>query len=425
MAKAYKTWKTTEADLDTYRELYDAASSAVEGAQFGLWQKGYTFQQMERMLPDIGDASIGDDTTSLNRAFENRADFQRELRYLSRIVDSQTARVPKGYAQLTEREQGTLTAGRVDEATGQVTTAFMQREESLARRRANDMALRKIREQGIEMVRVPVLDSEGKQVTDRWRHKLFTYVTATPENERRLRALQEKDPTARYTPGDEASQAFVMRHGDLVNLGEIHERRMNPKQVYESLHLERINDMKNKLYFANYGNIVENTLVEPLANEINGYIDRIQRLSYQDRMELYRTIENSDAEYAQIDLIYHDTETPNSVKLTRMFHFWREVMVPRMNEMEGLDERDRADTEDVLPVEANDPSYTHIKGGADFAEGGNDEPTVFDTFQKNAEERGYTKRGKGGKVTKRKAKGVTLSEIRDILYGIEGLRQGL
>ena len=80
MAKAYKTWKTTEADLDLYREMYDAASSAVEGAQFSLWQKGYTFQQMERLLPDIGDASIGDDTTSLNRAFENRADFQRELR---------------------------------------------------------------------------------------------------------------------------------------------------------------------------------------------------------------------------------------------------------------------------------------------------------------------------------------------------------
>ena len=66
-----------------------------------------------------------------------------------------------------------------------------------------------------------------------------------------------------------------------------------------------------------------------------------------------------------------------------------------------------------------------LRGGADFAEGGNDEPSVFDAFQANAEERGYTKRGKGGKVTKRKAKGVTLSEIRDILYGIEGLRQGL
>ena len=424
MPRTYKTWKTSEVDLDQYRELYDAASSAVEGAQFSLWQKGYSFQQMEGMLPDIGDASIGDDTTSLNRAFENRADFQRELRYLSRIVDSQTARVPKGYAQLTDRDLGTLTAGRVDEATGQLTTAFMQREESLARRRANDRALRRIREQGIEMVRVPVLDSEGKQVTDKWRHKLFTYVTATPENERRLRALQEKDPTARYTPGDEASQQYVMRHGDLVNLGEIHERRMNPQQMYESLHLDRLDDMKNHLYFANYANIVSTTLVEPLANEIEGYIDRIQRLDYQDRMELYRMIEKSDAEYAQLDFVYHDTESPNSVKLVRMFHFWRESVVPRLDEMEGRGREDATTMEDVLPVEANDPSYTHIKGGADFAEGGNGEPSVFDTFQKNVEERGYTKRGKGGKVTKRKAKGPTLAEIRDLFYGIEGLRQG-
>lgn len=425
MARTYKTWKTTDADLDTYRELYDAASSAVEGAQFGLWQKGYTFQQMEQMLPDIGDASIGDDTTSLNRAFENRADFQRELRYLSRIVDSQSARVPKGYQQMTDRGQGTLTAGRVDEATGQVTTAFMQREESLARRRANDAALRKIREQGIEMVRVPVLDSEGKQVTDRWRHKVYTYVTATPENERRLRKLQERDPSARYTPGDEASQGFVMKHGDLVRLGEIHERRLNPKQVYESLHLERMNDMKNHLYFANYATIAENTLAQPLADELTGYIDRIQDLPYQDRMEIYRTIENSDAEYAQLDFFYHDTETSNSVKLSRMFGFWRGTIVPRLDEMEGRDERDATDVADIEPVTANDPAYTHIKGGADFAEGGNDEPSVFDAFQANAEERGYTKRGKGGKVTKRKAKGVTLSEIRDILYGIEGMRQGL
>ncbi len=425
MPRTYKTWKTSEADLDLYREMYEAASSAVEGAQFSLWQKGYSFQQMEQMLPDIGDASIGDDTTSLNRAFENRADFQRELRYLSRIVDSQSARVPKGYASLTGEGGGTLTAGRVDEATGQVTTAFMQREESLARRRANDAALRKIREQGIEMVRVPVLDSEGRQVTDKWRHKVYTYVTATPENERRLRKLQERDPSARYTPGDDASQGFVMRHGDLVRLGEIHERRLNPKQVYESLHLERMNDMKNHLYFANYANIAENTLAQPLADELTGYIDRIQDLPYQDRMEIYRTIENSDAEYAQLDFFYHDTETSNSVKLSRMFGFWRGTIVPRLDEMEGRDERDAIDVADIEPVTANDPAYTHIKGGADFAEGGNDEPSVFDAFQQNAEERGYTKRGKGGKVTKRKAKGVTLSEIRDILYGIEDMRQGL
>lgn len=425
MPRTYKSWKTTEADLDRYRELFDAASSAVEGAQFSLWKEGYSFQQMEGMLPNIGDASIGDDTTSLNRAFENRADFQRELRYLSRIVDSQSARVPKGYAQLTDREQGTLTAGRVDEATGEVTTAFMQREESLARRRANDAALRKIREQGIEMVRVPVLDSEGRQVTDKWRHKVYTYVTATPENERRLRKLQEKDPTARFTPGDEASEGFVLRHGDLVRLGEIHERRLSPLQVYESLHPERMDDLKNKLYFANYANIAENTLAQPLADELTGYIDRIQELSYQDRMDLYRMIENSDAEYAQLDFFYHDTETSNSVKLSRMFGFWRDNVVPRLDEMEGRDERDATDVADIEPVTANDPAYTHIKGGADFAEGGNREPSVFDAFQQNAKERGYTKRGKGGKVTKRKAKGVTLSEIRDILYGIEGMRRGL
>ena len=53
--------------------------------------------------------------------------------------------------------------------------------------------------------------------------------------------------------------------------------------------------------------------------------------------------------------------------------------------------------------------------------GGNDNPTVFDSFQANAQERGYKKRNRKGKVGRKIAKGITLGEIEDLFYGLAGL----
>ena len=423
MAK-YRTWKTTERDLDAYREVYEAAAGAVSRARTAMREElGYTSVQVERSLPELGSIETGDDLSTLNAAFANRADFQRELRYLQRIADSETAKVPKDFAPMTYEARGTLTAGRLDEATGRFETAFMERERALTRRRKNDAALRKLQEAGVEMVRVPVLDENGKQMTDRWRHKLYTYVTATPENERKMRAIQDKDPSARYVPDEAASQGYVLQHGDLTKLSEISNRRYTPKQIYESLHVEKIDDMKNHLYFANYANIAEATLVEPLADELTGYIDRIQKLNYAQRDEIYRMIEYSASEYAQLEFYYHDTETSSNIKLSRLFKFWRSQVLPRLERFEGKDEAARSEAQDILPVTPNEPEYTHIKGGADMSAGGNANPTVYEAFQQNAKERGYKKRNRKGRPGRKNAKGITLSEIEDLFYGIAGLTE--
>lgn len=418
----YRTWKTSQKDLDAYREVYEAAAGAVDRARSAMRDElGYTASQLDRALPEIGDVATGDDLTTLNAAFVNRADFQREMRYLQRIADSESTKVPKDFSPMTYEARGTLTAGRLDEATGRFETAFMERERSLTRRRNNDAALRKLKDAGVEMVRVPVLDADGRQMTDRWRHKLYTYVTATPENERKMRLIQDKDPSARYTPDEAASQGYVMRHGDLTKLGDIVNRRFTPKQVYNSLHVEKHDDAMNHLYFANYANIAEATLTEPLADELTGYIDRIQKLPYAQRDELYRLIEYSDSEYASLDFYYHDTETGTSIKLSRLFKFWREQISPKLDKFEGRDEQATEEVEEILPVTPNDPAYTHIKGGSDMSAGGNENPTVFDSFQANAQERGYKKRNRKGKVGRKIAKGITLGEIEDLFYGLAGL----
>lgn len=420
----YRTWKTSQKDLDEYREAFEAASQVVSRAETAMREElGYTKMQVERSLPELGSIETGDSLQSLNAAFTNRADFQREMRYLQRVIDSESARVPKDFAPMTYEARGTLTAGRLDEATGRFETAFMERERSLTRRRENDAALRKLKESGVEMVRVPVLDADGKQMTDKWRHKLYTYVSATPANERLMRAIQDKDPSARYTPDEAASQGYVMRHGDLVKLGDINNRRFTPHQIYQSLHVEKRDDMKNHLYFANYANIAEATLVKPLADELTGYIDRIQKLPYAQRDKIYRLIEYSESEYAQLEFYYHDTETSSSIKLSRLFKFWRGEILPQIEKFEGKEEQAREEAEEILPVTPNEPEYTHIKGGADMAAGGNENPTVFESFQQNARERGYHKLNRKGKPGRKLAKGITLHEIEDLFYGIAGLTE--
>ena len=414
----YRGWKPTAADLDLYRELYEAASNVVDRAGRVMGEElGYTTRQLEGALPKLGDISVGDDLSTLGSAFANRNEFKREISYLKRITESESTRVGTKYSPMTYEAQGTLTAGRVDPATGEVVTQFMERERALAKRRANDAALRLIREAGIEMVRVPVMDDQGKQVTDEWRHKVFTYVPATPANERELRNLEEKNPAAQYVPSEAASQGYVMKFGDLVRLGEISGRRMSPRRIYESLHTDRINDMKNRLYFANYQNIIDMTISGPLGDEISGYIDDIQRLDYPRRYQIYRLIEKSGAQYAQIDYLYDDVMSPTNVKMARMVRAWRNEIMPQVRRMLG--DGGTAPVADLEPVEPGDPSYLHIKGGPAVAAAGG-EPTIYDAYHANAEPTGQHLRGKGGKLTARIATGITLADIENLFYGIAG-----
>ena len=416
----YKGWKPTAADLDRYRELYETAANVVQRAERAMGEElGYTSRQLEDALPEIGDIGVGDDLTSLRNAFANRNEFKRELTYLERIAKSETAKAGTKYEPMTYEAQGALTAGRVDPATGRVVTQFMERERALAKRRANDAALRLIRDAGIEMVRVPVLDSEGNQVTDEWRHKVFTYVPATPANERELRALEDQNPAAQYVPPEAASRQYVMKFGDLVRLGEVSGRRMSPKRIYESLHADRMSDMKNRLYFANYQNIIDTTIAGPIGEEISGYIDQIQQLDFPQRYRIYRLIEKSDAEYAQLDYVYEDTMSPTNIKMARMVRFWRSEVMPEVRKMQGEEEPPSSETADLEPVEPGDPSYLHIKGGPAMAAAGG-EPTVYDAYQANAQPTGQRKRGRGGRLTMKIATGITLKDIENLFYGIAG-----
>ena len=417
MARSYRGWKPTAKDLDVFRDSFEFAFNVLSRARTAMSEElGYTDRQVEEALPMIGDEAVGDDLESLHNTFANRAEFDREVSYLKRIADSESAKVGTKYKPMTYEAQGSLTAGRVD-ATGRVVTQFMERERSLARRRANDAALRLAREAGIEMERVPVLDAEGNQIRDEWRHKLYTYVPKTPENERELRNLEDKNPAAQYIPPEAASGQYVVKFGDLVRLGEVRERKMNPRRVYESLHADRMNDLKNRLYFANYQNIVQQTLAGDLGDEISGYIDRIQRLDYPRRYQIYRMIERSNAEYAQLDFVYHDTMSPTNVKIARMVDYWRNEVMPKVNDMLG---EEGTPTGTLEPVTPNDPSYIHIKGGPAIAAAGG-YATVFDAYQINSTETGHYKRGKGGRLTNKEATGITLDVIEDMFFGLGGL----
>ena len=417
MARTYRGWKPTAADLDVFRDTFEFAYNVLSRARTAISEElGYTKRQVDEALPVIGDVSVGDDLESLRAGFQNRDEFKREISYLKRISESESAKVGTRYKPMTYEAQGALTAGRVD-ATGRIVTQFMERERQLARRRANDRALRLAREAGIEMERVPVLDAEGNQVRDQWRHKVFTYVPKTPANERELRNLEEKNPAAQYIPPEAASGQYVMKFGDLTRLGEVRERKMGSRRVYESLHGDRHDDIINRLYFANYQNVVQNTLAGDLGDEISGYIDKIQRLDYPRRYQIYKMIEKSGAEYAQLDFYYHDIMSPTNIKLARMVDFWRHKVAPKVDDMLGQQHEPLADVEPVTP---NDPSYIHLKGGPAMAAAGGI-PTVFDVYHVNAKPTGHYRRGNDGKLTNREATGITMDVIEDMFFGLGGL----
>jgi hypothetical protein len=411
-------WRPKSEDLDRYRELYDAASSAILRAERALaGELAWSERQLADLLPTIGPAETGDDLASLKMGFANRQEFSRELSYLKRIADSEQTKRGQKYQRMTYEAAGSLTSGRVDPATGQYVTQFMERERSLTKRRKNDAALKLIRDAGIEMERVPVLDENGKQATDEWRHKLYTYIPATPDNERKLRDLEERNPGAQYIPDEAASNMRVMKYGDLKTIGEVRTARYTPRQIYDSIRSDTVADMRNRMYWANYDVIAQTALGPELGGEISGYIDRIQRLPYAERYRLYQLIEGEDAAYAQLDYVYDDTMGSTSVKLARMMGFWRQTVVPKIDAYEGRGEDDLTKTSDLMPVTPADPAYMHLRNAEAFAVEPEAEPSVKDAYKLNAKVRPYHLQ-EAGRTLAKWATGITMQEIKDIFYSI-------
>lgn len=411
-------WRPTSADLDEYRTLYDAASSAIMRAERALaGELAWSQRQIDDLLPKLGPVETGDDLASLKMGFANRQEFSRELSYLKRIADSEQTKRGQKYERMTYEAAGSLTSGRVDPATGQFTTQFMERERSLTKRRKNDAALKLIREAGIEMERVPVLDENGRQVTDEWRHKLFTYIPATPDNERALRDLEERNPAAQYIPDEAASNMRIMKYGDLKTIGEVRTARYTPRQIYDSIRSDTVNDMRNRMYWANYDIIAQTTLGPTLGGEISGYIERIQRLPYAERYRLYQLIEGNDAAYAQLDYVYGDTMGSTSVKLERMMGFWRNTVVPKLDDYEGLEGDERTKVSDLMPVTPADPAYMHLRNADAFAVEPDAEPSIKDVFKAYAKPRRYHLQN-AGRTLAQWATGITMKEIKDIFYSI-------
>ena len=416
MARAPMGWRPKSEDLDRYRELYDAASSAIFRAKHALaGELALTQSQLDALTPMIGPAETGDDLESLKMGFANRQEFSRELSYLKRIADSEQTKRGQKYGRMTYEAAGSLTSGRLDQSTGQYVTQFMERERSLTKRRKNDAALKLIKEAGIEMERVPVLDENGKQVTDEWRHKLYTYIPATPDNERALRDLEERNPAAQYIPDEAASNMRIRKFGDLKTIGEVRTARYTPKQIYDSIRSDTVNDLRNRMYWANYDVIAQTALGSELGGEISGYIARIQRLPYAERYHLYQLIEGEDAAYAQLDYVYGDVMGSTSVKLARMMKFWRKVVVPKLDDYEGLEGDERTKTSDLMPVTPADPAYMHLRNGDAFAVEPDAEPSVMDVYKANAKPRRYHLQ-QAGRTLAQWATGITMQEIKDLFY---------
>ena len=418
MARPSRGWRPKSEDLERYRVLYDAASSAITRAERALaGELAWSERQLEDLLPKIGPAETGDDLESLKMGFANRSEFQRELSYLKRIADSEQTKRGQKYSRMTYEAAGSLTSGRVDQATGQYVTQFMERERALTNRRKNDAALKLIKDAGIEMERVPVLDENGKQVTDEWRHKLYTYIPATPDNERALRDLEERNPAAQYIPDDAASNMRVMKYGDLKTIGEVRTARYTPRQIYDSIRSDTMNDLRNRMYWANYDVIAQTTLGPELGGEISGYIERIQRLPYAERYRLYQLIEGNDAAYAQLDYVYGDMMGSTSVKLARMMRFWRKTVVPKIDDYEGLEGDKRTKTSDLMPVTPADPAYMHLRDADAFAVEPDAEPSIKDVYKAYAKPRRYHLQS-AGRTLAQWATGITMQEIKDIFYSI-------
>lgn len=332
----YKGWKTTMKDVREFNRLLVGAEGAVNEARNEMMDSlGMAADIVDELLPTIPDFNSAN-ASMLHDEFINRADFDRTKRYLGRIIRASEAKPRRGTVPIVPDVANQLTSFYIDDDGIPSESAFMRSEAKLFKTNQNRTSLRRLKERGVEMERKKVLEydhetGEYVEARDEWGKPVFTWQPATPANRDAYYDAIERDSSLMIEQPDEATGGYVNIYGDIIPVTQARRHRISPKTIAESQMVDAQTDSRTSLYFNNYQAIVDTTLPEGIANEFDGYIDRINELSPVERAKVYDYIDTNGEDAATIEYLYLDSGSSLPAKVQRILTFWREKIAPMID----------------------------------------------------------------------------------------------
>lgn len=249
--------------------------------------------------------------------FKTRADYERTRRYVNRINRAAESEWSSEETYALGGINSQLTAVR--EAGGTIQSEFMRRESSLATRNANKKVIESLKEQGINMVKVPVMkrDSDTGEFTyvyDESRHKVYQYLPETPEQERRYFYTVQRNPSMQVSQPYVPDDGYIFKWGDAVQVEQRKQKKKSPKAIVDSLLEDEYEADRAQLYLENYRNMIDDVLPSSVADMFDEVFDAILELSPSEQVDIVDNIINGD-DIADLEYFYREAGTAVAPKL--------------------------------------------------------------------------------------------------------------
>lgn len=328
----YSDWRVTLKDVVDINRLLNDATNAVQEAFFSLTEDvGLDQETAASLLPEIGYY----DTASkeqLHDQFVNRADFNREKSRLRRIIKAAEGKPRKGTISVAPDNANQLTSFYMDEYGNLSESQYARSEGRFIQSQQNRRNLEYLKRRGIEMVRAEVRDPvTGRYIYDESRHKVTVLVPKTPSMLEQYRDIVSEQPQRAVAKTDVPETAVIDMWGDEVPVMGIERHRMSMSAMRRAVEVDARTAKMTETYFDNYRTLVDTTMPTSISDEIDMYIERIQRLPMQEQAAMYEFINDNGDDAGTIEYLYWDTAQALPQKMANIINFWRRTVAPALD----------------------------------------------------------------------------------------------
>lgn len=216
--------------------------------------------------------------------FMSRSDYENTLAYLERINRE---------AALAFADQPSTLTSFVQADSG-IETEFMARETQYYVQRQNSRRRKKLEEEGIHMVQVPVyhMNEDGDLVqsyTPSGR-KLMQWVAETPNQQAQYTRMITEQQDLRVMQPVIPEGSYITQFGDLKQAETTGTRHYSARKIAQSLTSDYLDALRVEGYFANMQEVVDTVLPDYMSDELDRLFEAIQQESPERMQEIYRAM---------------------------------------------------------------------------------------------------------------------------------------
>lgn len=270
--------------------------------------------------------------------FMSRSDYENTLAYLERINRE---------ASLAFADQPSTLTSFVQADSG-IETEFMARETQFYVQRQNAHRRKKLEEEGIHMVQVPVyhMNEDGDLVqsyTPSGR-KLMQWVAATPNQQAEYKRLITEQQDLRIMQPVIPEGSYITQFGDLVAAEDTEARHYSPRKLAQSVTSDYLDALRVEGYFANMQEVIDTVLPDTMSDEIDRVFEAIQRESPERMYEIYQAMagrgkykgmydeDNPAMTVMTLDYLYPDIGKSPTENVQLLINNLNSVVIPMLSE---------------------------------------------------------------------------------------------